>query len=374
MRVGILTFFQSTNYGANLQAYALQQAINKLVDKCEIINYTCEPILRINNPFKSCNKTIQGYITALIKYVPQTIRNRKFGSFRKKHMEISSEEYTRKNLEELDKVYDCFFVGSDQVWNDALTNNDLTFFLDFCSSDTKKNSYAASMGNDTPTGIKRSNIEQYLSQFSGLSTREEKTAISIEKILHRKVDWVVDPVFLINRECWCKLIGKRKIKKEYIFVFRLHGENVYEVAKKLSEQTKKPVVSAEVYMKGINGTKKDFCAGVEDFLNYIYYADHVVTDSFHCIALSLIFEKDILSILQGGGDSLNGRIVSLMRLVSQEECIIKGENIDQRNVVNYKIVNPLLEKATIRSVNYLNDTICRRNKCLEYQYLRSSEK
>lgn len=38
MKVGILTFHASHNYGSMLQAYALQQTVLKLGHECEIIN------------------------------------------------------------------------------------------------------------------------------------------------------------------------------------------------------------------------------------------------------------------------------------------------------------------------------------------------
>jgi hypothetical protein len=40
MKIGILTFHWATNYGAVLQAYALQEFINKMGHQACIINYT----------------------------------------------------------------------------------------------------------------------------------------------------------------------------------------------------------------------------------------------------------------------------------------------------------------------------------------------
>ena len=46
MKTGIITFHDTTNYGANLQAYSLFKAIKSLGYDCEIINYQCENIIR----------------------------------------------------------------------------------------------------------------------------------------------------------------------------------------------------------------------------------------------------------------------------------------------------------------------------------------
>ena len=52
----------------------------------------------------------------------------------------------KKQLFVLDKKYDKFVVGSDQVWNLKCHGYDGAFFLDFVSDDSKKVAYAASFG------------------------------------------------------------------------------------------------------------------------------------------------------------------------------------------------------------------------------------
>lgn len=44
MKVGILTFHNAINYGAVLQAYALQQTVVALGAECEIIDYRCPAV------------------------------------------------------------------------------------------------------------------------------------------------------------------------------------------------------------------------------------------------------------------------------------------------------------------------------------------
>ena len=42
MKIGILTFHRTTNYGAALQAYALQQTLIGQGHDAEIIDYNCK--------------------------------------------------------------------------------------------------------------------------------------------------------------------------------------------------------------------------------------------------------------------------------------------------------------------------------------------
>ena len=46
MKYGILTFHNIPNIGALLQAYSLCKAIRKLGGDCEIIDYSCENIIK----------------------------------------------------------------------------------------------------------------------------------------------------------------------------------------------------------------------------------------------------------------------------------------------------------------------------------------
>lgn len=359
MKIGTLTFHQSTNYGGVLQAFALQKAISTCGAACEIANYRCMPIWKGNYPLKNCTD-IRSFASALLRVIPQNVKNRNFKNFRDKYMKISNNEYTRETLSIMNNDYDKFVVGSDQIWRNSLTDNDLTYFLDFTDSD-KKYSYAASLGTVELEEDQRKCCKKYLSDFTGISVREEVSKTCLEKILDREVMWHVDPVFLLGKEEWEKMICDRKVKKPYIFVFRLHEDKVYDFAKKLSKQTELSVVSLEVNMKGMKGAKKDYFASVEDFLNYIYYADYVVTDSFHGTSFSLIFNKQFYTFLQSNKNGMNGRLSSLLKLVGCESRkVISESDYDiVTDKIDYKKVEANLRPLIDISKKYLNQ-ICDR--------------
>ena len=66
-----------------------------------------------------------------------------FDKFRKDYLNSYNVEVD-ENLENLNKIYDLFIVGSDQVWNTEIPEVDTKYFLPF--ADPKKRfSYAASL-------------------------------------------------------------------------------------------------------------------------------------------------------------------------------------------------------------------------------------
>ena len=62
-KIGILTFHRAVNYGAQLQAYALQRTVADLGAECELVDYICPAITKPykpiyitkNNPIMSLN-------------------------------------------------------------------------------------------------------------------------------------------------------------------------------------------------------------------------------------------------------------------------------------------------------------------------------
>ena len=133
MKIGILTFHDADNYGAILQAYALQETIKKINSDVEIINYKQPNIVKSYRLIKvytnSIYNLIRSILSSLIHLYNNCKRKSKFRSFRKKYMNISREIYYQSSKI---KGKDIYITGSDQVWNGEITNYDRTYFLNFC--------------------------------------------------------------------------------------------------------------------------------------------------------------------------------------------------------------------------------------------------
>lgn len=145
MRICILTFHRAQNYGAVLQAYALQKKIEELGYTCDILDYRCE---KIENSYKlfGVKSPSPKNVVSMLLHLPFNIKKEKsFAKFRKQFLRISEEIYTRQNIANSNKEYDVFIVGSDQVWNGDLTGVDRTYFLDFVKERKTKIAYAASV-------------------------------------------------------------------------------------------------------------------------------------------------------------------------------------------------------------------------------------
>ena len=131
-----LTFHQSDNYGAVLQAYALQTKIRKLGYSTQILNYFSEGVNFWN---KKITFKTDGYNLRTFKSIIwQFLRRHKHANFDhfRSYLELT-EPYFDTTISNAGNIAGVYIVGSDQVWNCDCTFEDYHYFLDFVEDDFK---------------------------------------------------------------------------------------------------------------------------------------------------------------------------------------------------------------------------------------------
>lgn len=358
MKIGILTFHNVINYGAVLQAYALQQKLREIGYESEIIDYENAYFKKSYAPFFLSQKSLKKLLYACFAYFDNRAKVIRFSKFRQHYLQLSKMKYTVENIAQSNQHYDRFLVGSDQVWNLNLTHHDPTYFLDFCMDANKKCSYSASVGSNVlPDSLLRT-IRRYLSDFRRISTREEETAQLLTSILNRDVDVMIDPVFLLNHKDWNAFAALPKISQKYILVYKLNEkQNVFSCAKLLSQQTGLPVVSLQApYRRIPHKFRKERRTSPQEFVGWFQNAEYVLTDSFHGTAFSILFQKKFLSFLQGETQSGDCRIQNILSLLGLEDRICIGNNIFKIfDNVDFDSVFTVIEQQRNKAVRYLND-------------------
>ena len=144
--IGILTFHRAANYGAVLQAYALQQTLNELNLENEIIDYRCEYIEKHYNPKPSVSLRHPNRYLIELKEMPLKIKTRAvFDEFLRAYVK-TSDPVIKRELLYISSKYRTIITGSDQVWHMAVSGDDTAYVLDFAPDEVRKVSYAASIG------------------------------------------------------------------------------------------------------------------------------------------------------------------------------------------------------------------------------------
>ena len=135
--------------------------------------------------------------------------------------------YRRSDINALNTKYDKFISGSDQIWNCGRLDLDPTYMLDFVTDDSKKFSYASSLGMREIPQKYYAKYKECLSSFRELSCREREGADIISKLTGREVVYVLDPVFLLDKEEWIELTKSSvSIQKDGKYILILNYSSV----------------------------------------------------------------------------------------------------------------------------------------------------
>ena len=173
-KIGILTFHRALSYGANLQAYGLQNFMFKLGIDNEIVDYRCKYMIEHYQKVfrKTKGNKLKGFAWNLLSAKSVIQKKKNTTDFVEKHLNLSH-PYDENNIKEANNLYRAFVTGSDQVWSPTCVGFDPVYFLTFADS-AKKHSYAASIATDTiPENLKDEFIRR-VSDFSSCSLREKR--------------------------------------------------------------------------------------------------------------------------------------------------------------------------------------------------------
>ena len=339
MIIGLLTLdAQIYNYGGLLLEYALYKTLQKLGHKVEIINYDVGSELNTFSykrdiKYLSIDKIVRKIAKKVSRkshYVTKDIDLKSkylFDSFRCEHLQIS-QRYFNSDLKEIHSAYDGFVCGSDQIWNP--TYNIPSFFLTFVK---KKNKviYAASIGVSSLSRIEKKSYAVLLSDLKYISVREEKAKEMLSPLTSSLIQVVLDPTMILDREEWKKFIRKNSCQRPYVFCYFLgQSEEKSEAAQKYAKENNLELIA--VPLDDCNQSERE--KGMEgigpiEFLNLIYYANFILTDSFHASVFSILYGKNFRVFSRNvGSKNMDDRIHTLLKLIGRESLLIRPKELE----------------------------------------------
>lgn len=364
-KIGVLTFHKTTNYGAELQKYALQKILRKKGFNSEVIDYKCEAVekreLTMNLFTLIREKKFKDIIKCIFRSDSQFIRTNKFRNFSNEFVYTSANSYDKTNIKEANDQYSDFIVGSDQVWNMNLTNGDYTYLLDFVDDDSKKKSYAASFGyKEIPKEHLEKNKE-LLNKFAILNVREKQGKDILSKITDKEINVTIDPTLLLKDEEWNELLDDYvPYKKDYILVYLPEfSKEVFSNIRNLAKREKCKILYIHGSLRNERGMKNLRTASPIDFLGLIKNAKYVITGSFHAICFSLIYKKEFFYTVAPFKKN-NSRIENLLKLVELENRKLDNCMNEHIKEINYDKVYPVIEKEREDSKEILLKTVNRK--------------
>lgn len=351
-KIGTINFHRAINYGAVLQAYALNESIKKLGGNPVTLDYKNPHIEKLYDPNNINYKNFKGFISSLLTYNRKKKKKQAFERFREKYLT----SYNANNLETLETAnFKCFITGSDQVWNYNMTQFDKAYFLDFVTDSSKKNSYAASFGFECIPDEYLEEYKKLLENFNNISVREEQGAVIINDLLGRQVESVLDPTMLLSLDDWSNISQIHKNQEDYILIYTLAtSQTLFDFAANLAHKTNcKIIYISDALRKRIKAT---YAIGVspEEFLGLFKDAKYIITNSFHGTAFSINFNKPFFVEMLPPPAIVNSRLENILDIFDlRSRKIINGNSDNIFKDIDYTAVNEKLEIERQKSLDFL---------------------
>lgn len=333
----IMTFHGQSNYGQQLQNYALSEKIK------ELGYLPCT----LRWDFNYFNKNYIGQHKNIKKFV-------------NKYIHSSDMIFSRKDLKKAVKQSIGVIVGGDQVfrnWWSTLEYQPIFRFLgDFVSGKKILASYAASFGFDEFKGSKYTNIEcrKLLSRFDKLSVREKSGTKILRNTFGVEGVEVLDPVFFIPAEKYEEVISGDVCLTEHdgdYIAYMCLGKNMIDavILERLKNEN----------LLNINFNENGEYNTIEQWLYNIKNSKFVITNSFHCAAFAIIFKRPfiVISTENNGNDRINNMLGNLNLEQCKRDSINEIDRHDLDMNINWENVFSRLKDRLLVSENFLKNVL-----------------
>ena len=351
-KCGIITYHAAYNFGSVLQAYAIQEWLLKKGYYPTIINYRMKEqkkvysIIRKGEGIKGCIKDFLSISSFKYKFE----RKRRFEQFISSKLLLTDEFSDPLKMNAISNKFDILISGSDQIWNkhsNELHNVDWKYMNPYLLHNIhkKKISYASSVGNMNDKEELKKLCGEIIN-FRHISMREKSGAEKIQPLIPNKIKIVLDPTFLLTKDEWINCLSLKKEKRhKYVLFYSLAGRKTLGKIKGLLNE----LIEEGYYIHYI--TPYNYGAfiknkkavnylwyGPKDFIEAIYNADLILTDSYHGTILSINMGKQVFSI--------NGEYASDYR---------KTDVLDNLGILSHSITwDSHINEMKIDNIDYLS--------------------
>lgn len=336
MKIKLLTFSSTPNYGALLQTYALCEILKSWGHEVELLKVLL-------------------YRPSLKNMLRRHLYNRFMLRFQRQYLP----PYVK--IEEVDREA-VYIAGSDQVWNPHFfALHGLLFFFDFLPDEVKRIAYAASFGEKEfpcPDEDKKQ-IGKLLRRFSAVSVRESFAVELCRKEFGIVPEHVLDPTLLLSD--YSKVSGSVCPSKNLVSFKFIQSPEYRRLLEFMAGKSGLQIVRLDrKYLKFGNKEYITRHGSVNNWVKTIAESEMFVTDSFHGVAFALIHRKQF--IVLPSVESRMGRVISLLRLLNIENRYYASieevyKRSDWRLPIDYQKVTERLDREREYSLNFLKNSL-----------------
>ncbi|MFQ1618104.1 polysaccharide pyruvyl transferase family protein [Aeromonas veronii] len=368
MKIAILTQPLHNNYGGLLQAFALQHHLKNQGHDVLTVDFSCNRKPRFFGIKSIIGNVVRKYVLRrpLKSIFPVTDQQKRAigqhtNRFTAEHIRTTQAIHSVKEFTYIKQYqFDAYVVGSDQVWRPEYSPGMQAFFLDFLGDDAsiKRVSYAASFGLDHCDEFSQNELDNYsrlLQRFDAISVRENSAVTLCREHFGVEASHVIDPTMLLEKNDYCRLVERDNSPisngNMMVYVLDQSPEKQSIINNVATARGLKPYT----VMPESNGVYPPVTQWLRGFMD----AEYVVTDSFHGVVFSIIFNKQFIAIGNPGRGL--ARFTSLLNMFALEDRLIS--NINQLNEqlinkqINFSHVNDVLNQQKQFAEKFINDVL-----------------
>ncbi len=377
-KIGLLNFHYSDhNYGAVLQAAALADVVTQFGYNAEHIDFI--PV--IIEQKKTLRQRLVAVLAALgVKSFLKRLLGKKvyiksqvtgsevFEQFRTTWIARSAQTYTASTqLNTIGTTYVAVVVGSDQVWRPGMFVNKqqdvAAYFLSFLPDSVKRISYAASFGVDkweeTQNSALTKHVHDAIKKFNAVSVREQTGVAICRDHFGVTAQHVLDPTLLNGVAFFQRVVTQAQVapQNKHVVYYKLDVDTAFISAIKHIGDIFQAPTEDIYYQKSEAGYRY---IPVADWLAKIRDSKFVVTDSFHCVCLAILFNKEFICF--ANKDRGLARLQSLLaslgiegRLCDEQQSL--ASFFAECKSIDYNNVNTKLAELRIGSLAFLKDAL-----------------
>lgn len=362
MKVGIVTIYDLKNYGNRLQNYATVKTLAKMnieADTLILREYKFKNVIRVllgkkRNVHWNARQELKGFYNQLSPTLKK--RYEKFKDYSYKYTNIKKYHYNRFFPYNIDRKYDYFIAGSDQVWNPFIGHAYNFEFLAFAKKD-KRISWSASFAV-SELGKHTKRIKKQLSNMKHISVREYSGKEIVENLTDKKAEVLIDPTLMLSKEEWLEIAKKPDW---------LNDDDKYILTYILGEKNEKMKACIEKYSEENNLKVFELCdesmpkvasSSPEEFLYLFANASLILTDSFHACVFSFLFEKPFLIFAREGlKNDMISRIHTFLNMFHLERKFYDGDVENEVFEADYSEGYTQLEKERQKAKQFLENAL-----------------
>ena len=348
MKIAVITFHNTMNYGASLQCAALSRRLTSLGNQVEVVNYLPYYVQDKRSPLKELKKArnLRGFVKGTAYLAHTRVmqgRNRKIGGFLGENVTLTREYHSIAELRANPPKAELYLCGSDQIWNPTLTGDSLdeAFFLRFGNRDVSRAAYGVSVGELDAERFS-DELREFTKGFDCVSVREKSIAERLSKVLGREVSAVLDPTLLLEKED-CRTMERpcKPCPGKYLLLYTVRNSDAaVKAAKRIAAERGLSLVDISLNpFHRVRHSIKMLNIGPGEFLTLFRNAEYVIANSFHGTAFSVLYEKDFNSALHPVRGARERDLLSALGLTDR---ILTDADKLNMNAIDYQSVRDKL--------------------------------